>query len=185
MSRRSWTRLWSLWKWKLLSHVWLFATPWTIVLVAQFMSDSFRPHGLPRSLVHGIFQASVLEWVAISFSRGSSWPRDRTQVSHIAGRFFTLWITQESATDKYVNEWSHVPIKPDLQKHANGRALVHRPQLANPWLKDGFSKTRQANQALCRYSIKSIDYNLYFKVFYLKYLKYLLHFKVVFKVIMV
>ena len=39
--------------------------------------------------VHGILQAKVLEWVAISFSRGSSQPRDRTQVSHIACGFFT------------------------------------------------------------------------------------------------
>ena len=41
---------------------------------------------LPGSSVHGIFQARVLEWVAISFSRGSSQPRDRTWISHIAGR---------------------------------------------------------------------------------------------------
>ena len=40
--------------------------------------------------VHGIFQARVLEWVAISFSRGSSQPRDRTWVSCIAGRRFTV-----------------------------------------------------------------------------------------------
>ena len=40
--------------------------------------------------VHGIFQARVLEWIAISFSRRSSRPRDRTQVSHIAGRRFTV-----------------------------------------------------------------------------------------------
>ena len=46
---------------------------------------------LPGSLVHGIFQARVLEWVAIAFSRGSSWPRDRTQVSRIVGRRFTVW----------------------------------------------------------------------------------------------
>ena len=39
--------------------------------------------------VHGIVQARILEWVAIPFSRGSSQPRDQTQVSHIAGRFFT------------------------------------------------------------------------------------------------
>ena len=38
--------------------------------------------------VHGILQAMVLEWVAFPFSRGSSQPRDRTQVSHIAGGFF-------------------------------------------------------------------------------------------------
>ena len=42
----------------------------------------------PGSSIHGIFQARVLEWVAISFSRGSSWPRDRTWVSRIAGRHF-------------------------------------------------------------------------------------------------
>ena len=39
--------------------------------------------------VHGILQARILEWVAFPFSRGSSQPRDRTQVFHIAGRFFT------------------------------------------------------------------------------------------------
>ena len=48
---------------------------------------------LPGSSVHGIFQARVLEWVAISFSRGSSWPRDWTWVSCIAGRRFTIWAT--------------------------------------------------------------------------------------------
>ena len=39
----------------------------------------------PGSFVHGILQARILEWIAISFSRGSSWPKDWTQVSHIAG----------------------------------------------------------------------------------------------------
>ena len=51
---------------------------------------------LPGSSIHGIFQARVLEWVAISFSRGSSWPRNRTRVSHIAGRCFTIWATREA-----------------------------------------------------------------------------------------
>ena len=46
---------------------------------------------LPGSSIHGIFQARILEWVTISFSRGSSWPRDWTQVFHIAGRCFTIW----------------------------------------------------------------------------------------------
>ena len=44
----------------------------------------------PDSSIHGILQARILEWVAILFSRGSSQPRDRTQVSLIAGRFFTV-----------------------------------------------------------------------------------------------
>ena len=49
----------------------------------------------PASSVHGIFQARILEWIAISFSRGSSQPRNRTQVSCIAGRFFTNWAMRE------------------------------------------------------------------------------------------
>ena len=50
---------------------------------------------LPGSSVHGIFQAIVLEWIAISFSRGSPQPRDWTQVSHIVDRHFTIWATRE------------------------------------------------------------------------------------------
>ena len=53
----------------------------------------------PGSSVHGILQARILEWVALPFFRGSSWPRDRTCiscVSCIAGRFFTHWATWEA-----------------------------------------------------------------------------------------
>ena len=53
----------------------------------------------PGSSVHGIFQARILEWVAISFSRGSSRPRDRTWVSHIASRCFTIWATKETGKE--------------------------------------------------------------------------------------
>ena len=49
----------------------------------------------PGSSIHRILQARILERVAISFSKRSSWPRDRTQVSHIAGRRFNLWATRE------------------------------------------------------------------------------------------
>ena len=63
------------WKWKLLSCVWLFATPWT---------------------VHGIRQVRILAWVAFPFSKGSSQPRDRTQVSRIAGRFLTNWAIRKA-----------------------------------------------------------------------------------------
>ena len=55
------------------------------------VSDSSRDPS-----VHGILQARILEWVAISFSRGSSLPRDWTQVSCIAGRCFNLWATRAS-----------------------------------------------------------------------------------------
>ena len=51
---------------------------------------------LPGTSVHGIFQARVLEWFAISFSRRSSKPGDWTWVSHIAGRRFTIWATREA-----------------------------------------------------------------------------------------
>ena len=44
--------------------------------------------------IHGILQARILEWIAISFSRGSSWPRDQTPVSCIGGRRFNLWATR-------------------------------------------------------------------------------------------
>ena len=54
-----------------------------------------RDYSLPDSSVHGILQARILEWVAIPFSRGSSWSRDRTLVSRTAGRFFTICATRE------------------------------------------------------------------------------------------
>ena len=50
---------------------------------------------LLSSSVHGIPQARILEWVDIPFFRGSSWPRDRTRISYIAGRSFTVWVTRE------------------------------------------------------------------------------------------
>ena len=57
------------------------------------MSYSFRPHGLS---VHGTLQATILEWVAFPFSRRPSQPRDQTQISRIAGRFFISWATREA-----------------------------------------------------------------------------------------
>ena len=50
----------------------------------------------PGSSVHVILQARILEWVTIAFSRESSWPRDRTKVSCIAGGFFIVWATREN-----------------------------------------------------------------------------------------
>ena len=50
----------------------------------------------PGSSVCGILQARILEWVAVSFFRGSSQPRDQTQVSRIAGRFFIICTTREA-----------------------------------------------------------------------------------------
>ena len=66
--------------------------------VAQSCPTLWDPMGCSpsSSSVHGILQARILEWVAISFSRGSSPPRDRTQVSCIAGRRFNLGATREA-----------------------------------------------------------------------------------------
>ena len=62
------------------------------------ISDSLRPHGLqpPCSSVLRTLQARILEWVAISFFKGPSRPRDQTRVSYLAGRFFTIWATKET-----------------------------------------------------------------------------------------
>ena len=59
---------------------------------------------LPEFSVYGIFQARVLEWVAISFSRESSQSRNRTQVSHIVGRHFTVWTTKGSPYSEYCHK---------------------------------------------------------------------------------
>ena len=76
-------------KWKLLESKseWLLGESESCSVV----SNSLWPHGLC-----GILQARILEWVAFSFSVGSSQPRDRTQVSCIAGEFFTSWATGEA-----------------------------------------------------------------------------------------
>ena len=68
------------------SRVWLFATPWTVA------------HQAPLSM--GFFQARILELAAIPFPSGFSQPRDWTQVSHIAGRFFTIWTTKQTLNQK-------------------------------------------------------------------------------------
>ena len=64
------------------SRVWLFATIWTVALQAP--------------LSHGILQARILEWVAVSFSIGSSWPRDRTLISCIGEQILYHWATWEA-----------------------------------------------------------------------------------------
>ena len=54
--------------------------------------------------VHGILQARILEWVAISFSRGSSQPRDQTQVYHIADGLFTSWAIREAQSYEVIKK---------------------------------------------------------------------------------
>ena len=78
-------------------QVGLIASCAVLCLVAQLCPTLCDPMdcSLQGSSVHGIFQARILEWVAVPSFRGSSQPRDQTQVSCIAGGFFTIWATRE------------------------------------------------------------------------------------------
>ena len=68
------------------------------LLATQLCSTLCEPmdYSLPGSSIHEILQARILEWVAIPFSRESSWPRGQTRVYCTAGRFFTFWATREA-----------------------------------------------------------------------------------------
>ena len=107
-------------KWKSLSHVQLFVTPLDYP-------------------VHGILQARILEWVAVPFSRGSSQPRDRTQVSHIAGGFFISWATREALN---VNT-SYLKINISLKNRLNARKF--KIWLSCPWCNYGKSTVTSMN----------------------------------------
>ena len=78
----------------------------------------------PDSSVHRIHQARILQWVAIPFSRGSSWPRDWTWVSCISGRFFTVWAAREAL---FCNQRSH-PIMQQLEKSPLAAAKTQSSQ---------------------------------------------------------
>ena len=90
------------------------------------MSNSCNPTdcSLPDSSVHGIFQERILEWVALSFSRESSWPRDLTQVSCIAGGFLTDWATREALYSHLYNRVAKsVFPRPDLTKVVSSKIV--------------------------------------------------------------
>ena len=107
------------WKWKLLSRVWLLATPWAVESM-EFPRPENEWAAIPFSRGSSqlrdqtqvsliavpycrqiLYQLShqrsprILEWVGCPFSRGSSWHRNQTRVSCIAGGFFTSWATRE------------------------------------------------------------------------------------------
>ena len=85
-------------------------------------------YSLPGSSVHRTLQARILEWVAISFSRGSSWLKDLVQVSFIADRFFTVWVTLQFSSVQSLN---HIRLcnsmncsTPGLQSITNSRSSL-------------------------------------------------------------
>ena len=95
----------------LVSHVWL----------CDPMDCS--PSG---SSVHGILQARILELIAMSSSRGSSWPRDWTQVSYVEGRFFTIWATREDIWERLLNSQPSArtaQVSIQCQKHIGGQGF--------------------------------------------------------------
>ena len=78
---------------------------------------------------HGIRQGRILEWVAFPFSRGSSYSKDRTQVSHIVGSFFTSWATREALTEaedskKRWQEYREELYKKDLHDPDNHNGVI-------------------------------------------------------------
>ena len=81
----------------------------TKVKVASESAISWTIYSLPDSPVYGLLQARILEWVAVPFSRGSSQPRDWTQVSCTAGKFLTIWATRETkpTPKRWANHLSH------------------------------------------------------------------------------
>ena len=103
--------------------------------------------------VHGILQARILEWVAVPSSRGSSQPRDRTQVSCIAGEFFTSWATREAQRKikrsikyiqhllcaKYQRHWdiSVSEVKTPSLSELNGFSQCHTTSGVRIWIKVG------------------------------------------------
>ena len=90
-----------------------------------------RDCSLPGSSVHGIFQARVLEWVAIAFSRGSSPTRDRTQVSCIAGRRLTVWAVGKSKAE--LEEQRPRPHKPRAPSAPATETPTTLPRRASDW----------------------------------------------------
>ena len=90
-------------------HVYLCVCPCVYILSCSVMSNSCDPIecNLSVSSVHVILQARILKWVAISFSRESSQPRNQTWVSCIAGRFFTDWAMREIHVYIWIRTHTH------------------------------------------------------------------------------
>ena len=109
-----------------LSCIQLFATPWTVPCQAL--------------AVHRSFQARILEWVAISFSRGFSWPRNWTLHSCIAGRFFMKWATRGALSASWglfkseEISWDNLGKEPFPHKYPCGLSNLVTGKEAEVWV---------------------------------------------------
>ena len=104
---------------------------------------------LPGSSVHGIFQTRVLEWAAISFSRGFSQPRDRTWVSRIVDRHFTVWATREVLYHQVGRVKANPGRQCQLQFSALMRILGSRVEAMTRWLPSILNHLVKWNRNLC------------------------------------
>ena len=121
---------------------------------------------LPCSSVHGIFQAIVLEWIAISFSRGSSQPRDQTRVSRIVDRRFTVWATREVLSLVWDHSFPFYELKQNLlfgsirYTASNAQILfLYHPNLQtfmSPPCKITLNSAGQNNTSLAKFTEKAL-----------------------------
>ena len=111
------------WELHELIHIFIFIKS---LLISHLCPSLCHPMdcSLQGSSVHVFLQARILEWVAVSFSRRSPWPRDLTQVSCIAGKFLTNWATREANVSFTV--WYFLKIKFEV-------IYVYMPPDVSPW----------------------------------------------------
>ena len=112
------------------------------VLSCSVVPDSLLPMDCSPlgSSVHWILQERILEWVAISFSRGSSWPKDQTHVSCIGKRVLYLWATKEAPTQRCMRIHVYCASPLSFPGGANGKEPAcqcrrHKRHGFSPWVR--------------------------------------------------
>ena len=126
------------------SHIWMWK--WKCFQPGLTLCNPMD-FSLPGSSVHGILQERILEWVAILFSRISTWPRDLTWVSHIVGRFFTIWANREARLDVRAGQWkrlsaeelmpSSLVLEKSLESPLGSKIKPVNPKENQPWIFTG------------------------------------------------
>ena len=116
----------------------------------------------PGFSVHGIFQARILEWFAISFTNGSSQPRAWTRVSCTAGRFFIYWATREASKVDYtsVKKKNKTIITKNPVPWARGSSLVKRQRRAGTCVRPSWPWSRFFLQHICSIPLLLLTYLL-------------------------
>ena len=113
------------------------------VPVGSVVSDTFDPtdRRQPGSSVHGIFQARTLEQIAISYSRGSSWPSDQTCISWIGRQILYHWATRDAVLDEIVQVQSEVLVwRPTMySRHRQNKTAIF-------WFGEGTYQLPEAHQ---------------------------------------